>query len=124
MGLPATDAPTCVELPVDDVCAAARFFRQVLAVPVHQHDANRADVDLAPDLVAHLRTAPARPLTVPRDRPGPVISLEVPDLRGAVEELRRRGATVLVEPVLTDWGTRSAFLSGPEDVLLEVYRPA
>src|SRR5438270_226006 len=115
MSVQAVQAVARVDVPLDDVLAGARFFRQVLALPVHVHDRDRADVDLAPDLVAHLHTIP-RPLSPagsgpPAEQPATIVQLRVPDLAGALGELRRRGATVLVEPVLTDWGTESAFVA-------------
>jgi hypothetical protein len=32
-------------------------------------------------------------------------------------------ATVLVDPVITDWDTESAFIAGPDGILVELYRP-
>jgi hypothetical protein len=39
-----------------------------------------------------------------------------------VGELRRRGASVLIDPVTTDYGTESAFVAGPAGVIVELYR--
>jgi len=119
----AVSSATHLDVPLDDVCEGALFFRRVLAVPVHLHDRDHADVDLAPGLVAHLRTTRPRTEQLPDDEPGVVIELRVPDLRGALTELRRRGADVLIEPVLTEWGTESAFIAGPDGVVIELYHP-
>ena len=123
MSVQAVSTATHLDVPLDDVCAGALFFRQVLAVPVHLHDRDHADVDLAPGLVAHLRTTVPPALPTGDEEPGVVIELEVPDLRGALTELRRRGADVLIDPVVTDWGTISAFIAGPDGVLIELYCP-
>jgi catechol 2,3-dioxygenase-like lactoylglutathione lyase family enzyme len=123
MSLTAVSAPACIDLFVADVTSAAAFFRRVLALPVHLHDRGRADVDLGSGIIARLRTAPDRPISEPRDQPGVILQLLAPDLNGALAELRRRGATVLVEPVLTEWDTRSAFVAGPDGMVVEVYRP-
>jgi catechol 2,3-dioxygenase-like lactoylglutathione lyase family enzyme len=114
---------THLDLVLDDVAAGARFFRQVLALPVIECDDDHAVALLADDLTAHLRTASAESRPAVRRGPGTILQLQVPELRGAVAELRRRGATILVEPVLTDWGTQSAFVAGPGDVIIEVYCP-
>jgi catechol 2,3-dioxygenase-like lactoylglutathione lyase family enzyme len=114
---------THVELAIDDLPAAARFFRQVLALPVRRLSLERAEVRLTPDITAHLVPAASRSRPVIRQGPGPILQLEVPEVRAAVTELRRRGATVLVDRVLTDWGTESAFVAGPGDLVIEVYRP-
>ena len=118
-----TRATTHLDLVLDDVPAGAQFFRHVLALPVRPSGDDGVEVHLAEDVVAHLRpragARPARP-----DGPGPLLQVQVPAVRPAVAELRRRGATVLIEPVLTDWGTESAFVAGPGDLVVEVYRPA
>jgi predicted enzyme related to lactoylglutathione lyase len=115
------EAGTCIDLTVDDVPAGATFFREVLALPVRQRTPGDVEVRLSPDLTARLReTAVPRPVSRP---PGVILEIQVPDLRGALTELRRRGATVLVEPVLTEWGTESAFVAGPEDMVIELFRP-
>jgi len=123
MSVHAVTALTHLDVPLDDVPAGARFFRGVLALPVHVHDRHHADVDLAPGLVAHLRPPTCRADGTPGSGPAMILELRVPDLPGALAELRRRGAEVLVEPVLTEWGTRSAFLAGPDGLIVEIYHP-
>lgn len=115
----------------EDVNAGATFFRDVLALPVRQRDGRRAEVELG-TVTATLTTRDqeaaqgATPATkgepVPGSGPAVIVELEVEDVVTAVRELRRRGATVLVDPVVTDWGTESAFVAGPDGVIVEVYR--
>jgi predicted enzyme related to lactoylglutathione lyase len=123
-----TGTATHIELTLDDVWTGVRFFRQVLGLPVRLREADHAEVRLSEELTAHLRTLPAASATpgpVPgQRRPGTVLQLEVAELETALAELRRRGATVLVDAVLTDWGTHSAFIAGPDDLVVEVYSRA
>jgi catechol 2,3-dioxygenase-like lactoylglutathione lyase family enzyme len=117
---------THLDLTVHDIPAATDFFRRILALPVRQAIGGDTAVRLAPDLTVHLRQASSRDGGAPARpgrHPGPVIQVLVPEVRGALSELRRRGATVLVEPVLTDWGTEAAYLAGPEDLVIEIYHP-
>ena len=46
--------------------------------------------------------------------------LRVPDLEAAVAELKARGAVFTMEPKLLRPGLRIAFLTGPEDVSIEL----
>lgn len=116
-----TGTATHIELTLDDVWAGVRFFRQVLGLPVRLREADHAEVRFSDELTAHLRPMPpSGPVPGPR-RPGTVLQLEVAELEPALTELRRRGATVLVDAVLTDWGTHSAFVAGPDDLVVEVY---
>jgi catechol 2,3-dioxygenase-like lactoylglutathione lyase family enzyme len=105
-----------------DVPAGATFFRDVLSMPVRQRGPHYAEVDLG-DCTARLTPAPQQwtPPSEPR-RPGVILKIEVADVGARVIELRRRGATVLMESVLTEWGTESAFVAGPDDCVIELYR--
>lgn len=128
---------THLTLLCDDVAAGASFFRDVLALPVRQRDPHHVDVELG----GRTATLTPRPVATP---PGPALSLdsadddlhgrrtqgpatilevEVPDVREAVRELHARGATVLLGPVLTEWDTESAFVAGPDGLVVELYRP-
>jgi catechol 2,3-dioxygenase-like lactoylglutathione lyase family enzyme len=109
-----------INLVCHDVAAGATFFQDILALPVRQRGPRYAEVDLG-RLTASLTPAPATPSPGPRP-PGVVLPLEVGDVDAAVLEVRRRGATVLLETVLTEWGTESAFIAGPDDMIIELYR--
>jgi len=54
--------------------------------------------------------------------PAPVVEVRVDDVQQAVDAVRAAGGRVLVEPVLTDWGTISAFVEGPDGLVVEYYR--
>jgi catechol 2,3-dioxygenase-like lactoylglutathione lyase family enzyme len=103
-------------LECEDVAAGTSFFRDVLALPVRPRDGHQVDVDMGPVTA----TLTARSGT--GSEPAPIVELEVADVAGAVAELRRRGATVLVDVVTTDYGTESAFVAGPDGLIVELYR--
>lgn len=56
-----------------------------------------------------------------RPHGGTMLQFRCDDVRGVVEQARARGGVIAVEPVETDWGTLSAYLSGPHGVLIELY---
>lgn len=100
-----------------DTDACTTFYRDVLAVPVRQRDGRHVEVELGP-VTATLTPAEDQ---VGSGR-GVVLQVAVPDVRRAIAELRRRGATVLLEPMVTDWDTESAFVEGPDAVVVEIYQ--
>lgn len=113
---------TDLSLVCDDVPAGALFFRDVMALPVRQRDAHHAEVQLG-DRTAHLTARPEdRPGTSTPQTKGVILKIEVVDVAASVAQLRSRGATVLLEPVLTEWGTESAFVAGPDACVIELYR--
>jgi catechol 2,3-dioxygenase-like lactoylglutathione lyase family enzyme len=133
-------ADTHLTLLCEDVEAGACFFRDVLALPVHQRDGLAIDVELGA-VTATLTPRATAPTPTPRNasltqsaptpEPGPppgqgkpalILEVEVSDVREAAREMQRRGAEVLVWPVLTEWGTESAFVAGPDGVVVELYR--
>lgn len=123
-------AGTHLTLACEDVAAGTRFFRDVLALPTQEQGNHQTDVTLG-TIVATLtrRESPAAPNSKqPHQVESPnlqaiVIEMMVMDVREAVYELRQRGATVLIDPVITDWDTESAFIAGPDGILVELYRP-
>lgn len=44
------------------------------------------------------------------------------DVRAALEHAQGKGATVLLEPTVTDWSTEAAMIAGPEESIVEFYR--
>jgi catechol 2,3-dioxygenase-like lactoylglutathione lyase family enzyme len=105
----------------DDVDAGTTFFRDVLELPVRQRDAVHVDVELGhcTATLAPRRGVGSGPETA---EPAVILEVEVADVREAVRDLRRRGATVLLGPVVTEWDTESAFVAGPDGVVVELYR--
>ena len=108
-----------MDLIVSDVRGAAAFFADALGLRLTANEVRFAEVDvgagrtimLSPD--AMVPTEPAR---------GVILHFRVEDVHKAVERARSRGATVLLEPVTTDWGWESAMLAGPGGVVIDLYR--
>lgn len=108
-----------LDLIVRDVPAAAAFFRDVLGLTLRVNEERFAELDsgavtimLSPD--AMVPTKPAA---------GLILHFQVEDVAQALGRARSRGATVLMEPTRTDWGTESAMIAGPEDIVIDLYRP-
>ncbi|HEY8452105.1 MAG: VOC family protein [Micromonosporaceae bacterium] len=98
---------------------SAAFFADVLGLPVEGDPAaGYAEVRADGSTIALHRGGP-----VPGVRPhgGTLLQFRCDDVPGAVEEIRRRGGTVAVEPHRADWGTVSAYVSGPNGILVELY---
>ena len=53
---------------------------------------------------------------------GVILHIQVENIREAHDRARRHGASVLMEPTLTDWGTESLLVAGPEDLVIDLYR--
>jgi predicted enzyme related to lactoylglutathione lyase len=53
---------------------------------------------------------------------GTLLQFSSDDVRADIEEIRRRGGNVVLEPIETDWGTTSAYVAGPHGVLVELYK--
>jgi lactoylglutathione lyase len=56
-----------------------------------------------------------------RPHGGTLLQCSCDDLWAEVERVRARGGQISLEPVDTDWGTTSAYVSGPHGVLVELY---
>lgn len=106
-----------LDLIVRDVPAAAAFFRDVVGLELSvsyetyaELKAGAVTLMLSPS--ALVPTQPAR---------GVILHLQVEDVRTALEHARNKGAIVLLEPTVTDWGTEAAMIAGPEESIVEFY---
>ena len=52
---------------------------------------------------------------------GVLLQLACDDVDGEVEAIRHRGGDIAVEPSDTDWGSRHAYVRGPQGLLVEFY---
>ncbi len=107
-----------LDLVVQDVPAAATFFRDVVGLTLRVNEPRYAELDggavtimLTPELMV-----PTRPAA------GVALHFQVEDVREALERARAQGATVLLEPTRTDWGWESAMIAGPEGIVVDFYR--
>jgi predicted enzyme related to lactoylglutathione lyase len=109
-----------IDLIVRDVPAAAALFRDVVRLKVREIGDRFAELDagtftlmLSPDAMVPTRQAA-----------GVVFHLRVDDVPAALEAARARGARVLMDVTRTDWGTESAMIAGPEEIVVDFHRPA
>lgn len=103
-----------------EVVDVAGFFADVLHLPVSGQPAEGyAEVDAGAVTVSLLRGLLDESLVTPLG--GFMLQLGCDDTRAEVEALRARGADVALEPVDTDWGTTSAYVTGPHGLLVEVF---
>lgn len=97
----------------------AAFSADVLGLPVEGDPAaGYAEVKAGGSTIALHRGAP-----VPGVRPhgGTLLQFRCDDVPGAVDRICERGGAVAVEAHRTDWGTVSAYIRGPQGVLVELY---
>ncbi len=107
-----------LDLIVQDVPSAAAFFRDVVGLTLRVSEERFAELDagdvtimLSPDALVPVKRAA-----------GVILHFQVDDVGQALERDRSHGATVLLEPTRTDWGTESAMIAGPEDIVVDFYR--
>ncbi len=107
-----------LDLVVKDVPAATAFFRDVVGLAVRVGEERFAELDsgavtimLTPDAMV-----PTRPAA------GVILHFKVEDVTQALDQACSRGATVLLEPTRTDWGTESAMIAGPDEIVVDFYR--
>lgn len=99
--------------------AAAAFFRDVLGLTLRVNEERFAELDAGPVTIMLSPDAlvPVKPAA------GTILHFRVADVAEALERARGRGAPVLLEPTRTDWGTESALIAGPGDIVIDFYRP-
>jgi catechol 2,3-dioxygenase-like lactoylglutathione lyase family enzyme len=108
-----------IDLIVRDVPATAAFFRDILGLTVNMDGERFAEIEASPLKIqlspdAMVPTGPAR---------GVILHFRVDDVRQTLEQARARGASILLEYTQTDWGWESAMIAGPEDIVIDIYRP-
>ncbi len=107
-----------LDLIVRDVPAAVAFFVNVVGLSVRISDENFAELESGEVTIMLSPTAmvPVKPVA------GVILHLQVENVQAALDRARRFGATILMEPTVTDWGTESLMLAGPEDLVVDLYR--
>lgn len=108
-----------IDLIVSDVPAAAAFFRDIVGLPLRVDEERFAEVDAGTILVmlspnALVPVEPAR---------GVILHIAVDDVQGAYSDACGRGATSLMPPTVTDWGTESAMIVGPDGIVVDLFKP-
>lgn len=108
-----------LDLIVKDPPTAAQFFAHVLGWKIRESgerfaevaDENGFSIMFSPDAIIPVQATS-----------GTILHFDVEDVSGACEAARRHGATVLLEPTLTDWGWEIAMVAGPENVIIQFDR--
>lgn len=103
----------------EDNVALAAFFADTLGLPV-EGDASGgyAEVRIGDVTVALHRGAMVDFASLG----GVLLQVACDDVDAEVETARGRGGDIAVEPSDTDWGTRHAYVRGPQGILVELYR--
>lgn len=114
----------------EDTEATAFWYRRMFGARVlkrvQSNGATRIDLDLGGTLI-YLAVTPTSSPRTPRTFFGPLPGLEhlgfdVDDVDAAVDELRAKGAEILLEPTDVRPDVRIAFVKGPDDVRIELLR--
>lgn len=109
-----------LDLIVKNVPEATAFFRDVLGLSVRFAEERFAELDAGGFT---LMLSPDAMVPTPTNAAGVILHFQVENVAQALESARTQGAKVLLEPMLTDWGTESALIAGPEQVIIDLYRP-
>lgn len=106
-----------LDLITTDVLGAVDYFDTVLGLPPKVAEQRFAEIDVGGFT---LLLSPADPPTKPAR--GVILHLEVDDVDAATERARGQGIAILREPASTDWATYSAWIAGPEESVIDLYR--
>lgn len=107
-----------LDLIVRDVPAAVAFFESVVGLEARVSDDYFAELDSGE---VTIMLSPAAMVPV-KPAAGVILHFQVENVRKALERAVGHGATILMEPTLTDWGTESLLIAGPEDIVVDLYR--
>ncbi|WP_016744868.1 VOC family protein [Rhizorhabdus wittichii] len=114
----------------DDLEGTARWYHDIFGARVlrrlQSNGKPRVDLDFDGTTI-YLANLPANSPRAPRAFFGPLAGLEhigfdVDDVDAAVEELRRKGVEILLEPTEVRPDVRIAFIKGPDDIRIELLR--
>ncbi len=107
-----------IDLIVRDVPAATAFFEEVVGLTVRYADENFAELESG---AVTIMLSPAA-MTPMGFASGVILHFQVEDVRAAWLRAVERDATILMEPAITDWGTESVMIAGPEGLVIDFYR--
>lgn len=107
-----------LDLIVRDVPAAVHFFETVVGLEARIFDENFAELESGEVtiMLSPAAMVPVKPVA------GVILHFQVDNVHKALERAVAYGATILMEPTLTDWGTESLLISGPEEMVIDLYR--
>ena len=107
-----------LDLIVRNVPAAVAFFERVVGLTTRYTDANFAELEsgAVTIMLSPAAMVPGEPAA------GVILHFQVEDVAEARRRAVAHGATILMEPTLTDWGTESLLIAGPEEIVIDLYR--
>jgi len=107
-----------IDLIVQDVPKAAHFFRDIVGLTLRVDEPRFAEID-GNSITLMLSSEALIPM---QPASGVILHVEVEDVVQALKHAQSAGATVLLERTKTDWGTESAMIAGPENIVIDFYR--
>ena len=113
-------AVRAIDIQVDDIPKATKLLADAYGWRVLSDDASFGELD-----AGGLRVMLSRDAMVPWGELGGVILHEyVDDVARAAERAVAAGAELVAGPLKTDWGTESAYLKGPGQLIVDLCRDA
>ncbi len=111
-------AVTAIDIQVEDVEASMRLLSEGYGWQVVTADPNFGELD-----AGGVRIMLSREAMVPwGNTDGVILHHSVKDVAEAVDTAVKAGAELLNGPVRTDWGTEAAYLRGPGNLIVDVFR--
>lgn len=107
-----------LDLIVRDVPAAVDFFENVVGLIARISDENFAELESGEVTIMLSPAAliPVNPVA------GIILHFQIENMSEAVDRALKYGADILMGPALTDWGTESLLIAGPEELVIDLYR--
>ncbi len=108
-----------IDLIVKDMPAATSFFQEIVGLKLKFSEERFAELEAGPMTIMLSPDAmvPVKPAA------GIILHFQVESVSKALDQAIRKGATVILETTITDWGTKSAMIAGSEDIIIDFYRP-
>lgn len=107
-----------LDLIVRDVPAAVDFFENVVGLTVRVSDENFAELESG-EVTIMLSPAALIPVN---PAAGIILHFQVNSTNEALDRAVKYGADILHGPTVTDWGTESLLIAGPEEIVIDLYR--
>ena len=107
-----------LDLIVRDVPTAVDFFEKVVGLSARIVDENFAELESGE---VTIMLSPAAMVPV-KQAAGIILHFQVDNVRQARQRAVDYGVTILMEPTMTDWGTESFLIAGPEEMVIDLYR--
>lgn len=117
---------SAITLFVEDLAATKQFYREVFGLPVHYEDDASAVFNFGNTLINLLKAEEGKELIAPAEVGGPdagarfQFTIDVDDVDGMCDELRRRGVKLLNGPIDRPWGIRTATFRDPGGHIWEI----